>query len=122
MTPILADALSHRSRFIWLFGGLAATLVAAAVLQPKPFEARTTLPKIGHCADHPARHAEPVSDTVRTPVAADLALYTQDLAGRGKLLATITTSMGTLHCELYSDQAPITVANFVGLATGKKPW
>ena len=35
---------------------------------------------------------------------------------------TIETSLGTFHCELYGDKTPMTVANFVGLATGKKPW
>ena len=30
--------------------------------------------------------------------------------------------MGTLTCELYPDKAPVTVANFIGLATGKKLW
>jgi peptidyl-prolyl cis-trans isomerase A (cyclophilin A) len=32
------------------------------------------------------------------------------------------TSMGTFNCEMYGDKAPATVANFVGLATGKKAW
>ncbi|MBA3541166.1 MAG: peptidylprolyl isomerase [Deltaproteobacteria bacterium] len=30
--------------------------------------------------------------------------------------------MGTLRCELFADKAPLAVANFVGLATGKKAW
>ena len=61
-------------------------------------------------------------DTVRPPTAADLAEYTKDLSGNGPLTATIDTSMGTFHCELFGEKAPLTVANFVGLATGKKPW
>ena len=60
--------------------------------------------------------------TVRPPTAEDLATYTKDLPGNGKLTATIDTSMGTFHCELFADKAPMTVANFVGLATGKKAW
>jgi peptidyl-prolyl cis-trans isomerase A (cyclophilin A) len=36
--------------------------------------------------------------------------------------ATIETSMGDIHCTLFPDKAPNTVANFIGLATGKKPW
>lgn len=62
------------------------------------------------------------ADEVRPPVAADLAEYTKDLPGEGKLVATIETTMGTIHCELFGDKAPMTVANFVGLATGQKPW
>ncbi|MEO8703073.1 MAG: peptidylprolyl isomerase [Kofleriaceae bacterium] len=67
---------------------------------------------------------EPVTkEEVRPPVAEDLAEYTKDLAGTGqKLMARIETPLGTLNCELYPDKAPATVANFVGLATGKKPW
>ena len=34
--------------------------------------------------------------------------------------AVIDTTMGRLTCRLYAAQAPITVANFVDLATGKK--
>ncbi len=30
--------------------------------------------------------------------------------------------MGRLTCKLYEKQAPITVANFIGLAEGTKDW
>jgi peptidyl-prolyl cis-trans isomerase A (cyclophilin A) len=61
-------------------------------------------------------------NTVRPPTAADLAEYTKDIPGNGPLTAAIETSLGTFHCELFADKAPMTVANFVGLATGKKAW
>lgn len=47
---------------------------------------------------------------------------TQGLAGDGKLVAELKTDKGTLKCELWPDKAPITVANFVGLARGLRPW
>ncbi|HEX4340022.1 MAG TPA: peptidylprolyl isomerase [Polyangiaceae bacterium] len=47
---------------------------------------------------------------------------TAGLAGKGKLTATMVTDKGTLKCELWPDKAPITVANFVGLARGVRPW
>lgn len=59
---------------------------------------------------------------VRAPDAGDLAGYTRNLKGKGALIATLTTTQGTLHCELLDDKAPATVANFIGLATGQKPW
>ena len=39
-----------------------------------------------------------------------------------KLLATIKTNMGDMNIELFWEKAPITVKNFVDLATGKKEW
>jgi peptidyl-prolyl cis-trans isomerase A (cyclophilin A) len=61
-------------------------------------------------------------DTVREPTAEDLAVYMKNLPGEGdKLLAEIKTSEGTLHCELFP-KAAMTVANFIGLATGQKAW
>lgn len=51
-----------------------------------------------------------------------LADATKGLAGEGKLYATLDTSLGKLDCELYEDRAPITVANFVGLARGLRPF
>ena len=34
----------------------------------------------------------------------------------------IDTTMGRLTCKFFDKEAPITVANFIGLATGKKAW
>jgi peptidyl-prolyl cis-trans isomerase A (cyclophilin A) len=47
---------------------------------------------------------------------------TRGLKGTGPLVAHITTSLGALRCDLFEDKAPITVANFVGLARGIRPW
>ncbi len=51
-----------------------------------------------------------------------LADATKDIPGAGSYLATIDTSNGTLTCKLYDDKAPVTVANFIGLARGTRPW
>ena len=41
--------------------------------------------------------------------------------GKGdSLLATFKTRVGTINCRLFYRRAPITVANFAGLATGNK--
>jgi peptidyl-prolyl cis-trans isomerase A (cyclophilin A) len=42
-------------------------------------------------------------------------------ASKGKLTVTFDTTMGTFDCVLYEDKAPLTVANFVALARGKRP-
>ena|SRR5947209_4605611 len=36
--------------------------------------------------------------------------------------AVIHTTAGDMKCELFPDKAPKTVANFIGLAKGTKPW
>ena len=36
--------------------------------------------------------------------------------------AVIDTTMGRMTCKLYQQQAPLAVANFVGLAEGTKDW
>ena len=40
----------------------------------------------------------------------------------GSLILELGTTFGTVLCELYADRAPNTVANFVGLARGLRPW
>jgi len=37
-------------------------------------------------------------------------------------VAIIDTTAGKMHCTLFPKQAPIAVANFIGLATGTKDW
>lgn len=39
-----------------------------------------------------------------------------------KTYAIFKTSLGDITCELYSEKAPITVKNFIGLATGTQAW
>jgi peptidyl-prolyl cis-trans isomerase A (cyclophilin A) len=34
----------------------------------------------------------------------------------------LDTTMGRMTCRLFDKQAPLTVANFIGLAEGTKPW
>ena len=36
--------------------------------------------------------------------------------------AIFQTTMGDINCTLFPDKAPVTVANFIGLATGTKDW
>jgi peptidyl-prolyl cis-trans isomerase A (cyclophilin A) len=43
-------------------------------------------------------------------------------AGSQKLYARFETSEGTIVCELFAKEAPITVKNFVELAEGTKDW
>ncbi|TQM36048.1 peptidylprolyl isomerase [Pseudonocardia cypriaca] len=43
-------------------------------------------------------------------------------AGNGKHTATLRTNQGDIRINLFADHAPKTVANFVGLATGEKPY
>jgi len=40
----------------------------------------------------------------------------------GKTFAIFDTSLGKIVCELFSQQAPLTVKNFIGLARGEQPW
>ena len=61
-------------------------------------------------------------DALHVPTAADLPSYIDDLPGSGALIATISTGYGPIHCELAAADAPLSVANFVGLARGILPW
>jgi peptidyl-prolyl cis-trans isomerase A (cyclophilin A) len=54
-----------------------------------------------------------------------LLALTLSAEGRKKMekqYATLDTSLGKIVCELYPDVAPLTVRNFVGLASGTQPW
>jgi cyclophilin family peptidyl-prolyl cis-trans isomerase len=61
-------------------------------------------------ASTPAKPA--AKPPVRTPAAAASAEPT----------AIIHTTAGDLHCTLFEKETPITVANFIGLASGTKDW
>jgi peptidyl-prolyl cis-trans isomerase A (cyclophilin A) len=70
-----------------------------------------------------------VISTGKDPIEGDFTLeqaFEGDAAladeANGKLTATLTTTKGEFECELFEEQSPITVANFVGLARGTRPW
>jgi len=49
------------------------------------------------------------------------ALFAEDVKPDGPT-AVLDTSMGRITCQLYQKQAPLAVANFIGLAEGTKDW
>lgn len=47
---------------------------------------------------------------------------TTTASSSGNPVAVIDTTSGKLRCMLFEKQAPVTVANFIGLAEGTKDW
>src|SRR5260221_6206249 len=83
-----------------------------------PVPAPTPTPKV---AARPVASVTPAPDD---PLHGNFSLSdaTQGIAGSGALSATIETDLGKLECKLFDDRAPITVANFIGLARGTRTW
>jgi peptidyl-prolyl cis-trans isomerase A (cyclophilin A) len=83
-------------------------------------------PPLGPEPGEPAPVADAEGEKTATPPAADAAppaaTDTADLTGTGPLRATFETAQGTIRCELLADKAPVTVANFIGLARGLHPF
>jgi peptidyl-prolyl cis-trans isomerase A (cyclophilin A) len=67
-----------------------------------------------------AQTATPKSSTARRATQAKSAAQPAAPAANPK--AIIHTTAGDLACELFPKQAPKTVENFIGLATGTKDW
>lgn len=102
-----------------------APVVATPPSEPKP----SAEPTPAGSTAQPSADAAAATGTIVSTGAADplggkftLQQATAGLKGKGTLLAEIETSNGKLECELYEDKAPITVANFVGLARGLRPF
>ena len=104
-----------------------AALDPAAVQKAAAEKAATERPRLREPVFQKVQ-AKPVAEVKPTPgdpVQGKFSLEDalKGLPGKGKaLFADLTTSDGKLECELYADKAPITVANFVGLARGTRPW
>jgi peptidyl-prolyl cis-trans isomerase A (cyclophilin A) len=67
----------------------------------------------------PAAKADPIGGADKFTLAQALEGYPQVA---GVLTALITTEAGTIRCDLDETAAPISVANFVGLARGTRPY
>lgn len=68
-----------------------------------------------------AQTTAPKSTTAK-PAAAKPAATTATKPAPQPVVATFQTTMGDINCTLFPDKAPVTVANFIGLATGTKDW
>lgn len=68
-----------------------------------------------------SNHAD-ASKRVDAPEPDALSRMLTGISGTGQLFATLHTSEGKIRCRLFENKAPVTVANFVGLARGTKPW
>ena len=86
---------------------------------PPPEYAAGDEPDLGMSPEQMRAYATAQGD----PEAGDftLAEALEDLPDDGDLFAILHTNAGTIACELFEAQAPLTVANFVGLARGLRP-
>lgn len=66
------------------------------------------------------------NNNFNNPIMTNLKLKTPEellkISPNQKIIALIETSLGSIELELFPEQAPITVANFVGLSEGTQPW
>ncbi|NOK35122.1 peptidylprolyl isomerase [Corallococcus exercitus] len=65
--------------------------------------------------------AAPRTVSLQTDAASATGFQKKALEGQD-LWATMETNQGTIVLKLFSKDAPKTVANFVGLASGEQPW
>lgn len=115
---------------------VACALAACQAGAPEPrFQKEATPRPTRDAASAPAKSVEAAKPVSAPPPAAPpavppdpldgkftLADATAGLAGKGKLRATIDSGYGKIECVLYEDKTPNTVANFVGLARGLRPF
>src|SRR6266550_3251093 len=91
---------------------LSASLIVAGLVV-SPLIAQTTPPATRRGAPPPAKPAMPAARGAAPAPASTLPPGTY---------AHFATSMGDFTARLFVEDAPKTVDNFVGLATGRKAW
>ncbi len=128
-TPLIFSAL------LWLVPSAGASVACQSrVPEPEPTEQKTDTSSTTAAQGAAAKPAAPAQKGETEAVSSTTGAVephtgpfpmkeaVAGLEGDGKLMAAIKTEKGTLDCELYDDRAPLTVASFVGLARGLRPF
>ncbi|HXN82166.1 MAG TPA: peptidylprolyl isomerase [Myxococcales bacterium] len=98
---------------------LAAAAAVVACKSEAPAPAASAAPSAQAAATPPAAP----SPTPAPPTKQDQSMANNGIPqGSGDLYALFKTTRGTITVQLFEKDAPKTVANFVGLATGAKEW
>lgn len=102
---------------------------AAPVASVSSSTAETTVSASSSTGDtDPCTDTELVEEDLGTGADPEAGMFTLDEAlaglpeGPGPLRAVLTTTLGAVSCVLFPEIAPIGVANFVGLARGRRPF
>jgi len=128
--------MNHRRNLLLLsFAGLAFACREEPPPEPTPEEPRDVerAPEAAGQAAPKTAAPTPVANPTPRPTASapsddplggkfTLEDAVKGLPGKGTLVAEIATDLGKVECKLLEDKAPITVANFVGLARGLRPF
>lgn len=108
--------MNHTSASILLTSGLLASCVLTPAISAQQTPPTTTVPAPQQAAPTSAAPTQPAA----LPDSPDTNIKPA-LQPTGPT-AVFDTSMGEMRCKLFQKEAPQTVANFVGLATGTKDW
>ncbi len=132
-----AMSLSSRARLaaaLALAGCSSSSVSSAPSDLGPPVAEPSTDPEIGPLAGctrdpgapiatvDPAPTSDPTGGPARFTLAQALAGFPDGAAGAGVLTALLRTERGDIRCVLREAEAPVTVANFVGLARGTRPF
>jgi peptidyl-prolyl cis-trans isomerase A (cyclophilin A) len=124
VVPATTQALVVSSAAVTAAPLQTAAPAAASAAAPSASAIASTAPSASAAAA-PSGSAEPkVVPPGTDPEQGEFTLEEalKGLPKTGTLVAEIQTDAGKLKCNLYDDKAPITVANFVGLARGLRPF
>jgi peptidyl-prolyl cis-trans isomerase A (cyclophilin A) len=106
-----------RTRF--LTAGLLCLALTSACSKDKEQPPAAKAPEAQGTPSHSEADTRTVS--LQTDAASAKGFQKKALEGQD-LWATMETNQGTIVLKLFSKDAPKTVSNFVGLATGEQPW
>jgi cyclophilin family peptidyl-prolyl cis-trans isomerase/outer membrane murein-binding lipoprotein Lpp len=120
--------VERRSRVWWLAGVVVAGCGPDPALQAELEAAKAEVEQLG--AEARKLRTEADQQAVRIAglerqlrqARVDAARARLGLDPGERLSAVLDTSAGAIRCVLFPDKAPVTVANFVGLAEGTKAW